>query len=117
MYEEYNALIRQCTWELVPCLSHKNIIGANGCVTSSTKWMVLLSRLKARFVAKSFHQQEGLNYSGPSYHLYTLWIVRQLVVSNAFLYGFVHEDIYGAVYRCCAFHQSSPRVQAQEWPL
>lgn len=39
MHNEYDALIRNNPWELVPCNRNENIIGANGCSKLSLSLM------------------------------------------------------------------------------
>lgn len=67
-----------------------------------------IERYKARLVTKGFHQQSGLNYDetfSPVVKAITIhtvlslavsqkWTIRQLDVHNAFLHGFLTEDVY-----------------------
>ena len=66
-----------------------------------------ISRCKARLVAKGFHQQYGIDFEEtfivikpPTVRmiLYLVvqfdWPLRQLDVSNAFLHGFLREEVY-----------------------
>lgn len=107
MEAEFNALIHNQTWELVPPASHKPI----GC-----KWVFRIKRkpdgtidkYKARLVAKGFHQQYGKDYFDTfspvtkpvtirtvlSIALSNNWPLRQLDVNNAFLQGTLHEEVY-----------------------
>ena len=67
-----------------------------------------LERLKARLVAKGFNQQEELDFletfspvikPGSIRTVLTVatvrrWPIRQLDVKNAFLHGFIHEEVF-----------------------
>ncbi|KAJ9560958.1 hypothetical protein OSB04_006118 [Centaurea solstitialis] len=106
MDQEFNALMKNGTWELVPP-SHPPI----GC-----KWIFRIKRdpdgtiakYKARLVVKGYLQQYGKDYfdtfspvSKPvtirtvlSIALYNRWPLRQLDVNNVFLHGTLHEEVY-----------------------
>ncbi|XP_021775485.1 uncharacterized protein LOC110739327 [Chenopodium quinoa] len=63
MDEEFNSLIRNKTWNLVPPSTSKNVIGC--------KWVFRIKRhpdgtikqYKARLVARGFHQRPGVDYN------------------------------------------------------
>ncbi|KAL6330627.1 hypothetical protein AAG906_003237 [Vitis piasezkii] len=63
MKEEYKALMRNHTWDLVPYQPQYNVVG--------NKWVFklkfhpdgTLNKHKARFVAKKFHQTPGVDFS------------------------------------------------------
>lgn len=108
MVVEFHALLRNGTWNLVPPKPTMNIVGC--------KWVYRIKRLadgsieryKARLFAKGFHQQHGIDYSEtfspvvkPTIIRLILsiavthgWPIHQLDVHNAFLNGYLDEDIY-----------------------
>ncbi|KAI5318258.1 hypothetical protein L3X38_037966 [Prunus dulcis] len=108
MTNEFNALLKNNTWTLVPSSPHHHIVGC--------KWVFKVKRLadgsveryKARLVAKGFHQQYGIDYYETfspvvkpttictvlSMAVYFGWPLRQLDVKNAFLHGVLNETIF-----------------------
>ncbi|GJQ90032.1 putative RNA-directed DNA polymerase [Tanacetum coccineum] len=108
MKEEYDALMKNETWSLVPRASNTNV--ADG------KWVYKLKRdkngvitcYKARFVAKGFRQQPGIDFHetfSPVVKSTTIravlslavtnnWPLRQLDVHNAFLHENLKEQVY-----------------------
>jgi hypothetical protein len=108
MEEELEALHRNQTWELVPRTPVMHVIGSKWVLKTKLKPDGSLDRLKARLVAKGYHQVDGLDYTETyspfikpgtirmvlSIALVNKWSIRQLDVKNAFLHGFVSEDIY-----------------------
>lgn len=108
MSEDFNAILQNNTFELVPPAEHQNIVG--------TKWIFKLKylpngsidRYMARFVAQGFHQQYGLDYSEtfrpvirtttirliPDIAVSRSWCIRQLDVNNAFLQRTLTEEVY-----------------------
>ena len=105
---EFNSLIENDTWELVPLPEGKSIVGnkwifkvkrdENGCV----------QRYKARLVAQGYSQTEGVDYNevfSPVVRITTIrsllalsnaknWEVHQMDVKTAFLQGNLEEEIY-----------------------
>lgn len=108
MSEEFDAQVRNHTWDLVPEPSNFNIIDC--------KWIFRIKYLpdgsidkhKARLVAKGFTQQPGIDYFdtfSPVIKSTTLrivldvavsrdWCLRQIDVNNAFLQGNLKEEVY-----------------------
>lgn len=107
MDDEFNALLHNGTWELIPSSGHKPI----GC-----KWVFRIKRnpdgsiakYNARLVAKGFLQQHGVSYFDTfspitkpvtirtvlSIALSMNWPLKQFDVNNAFLQGTLHETVY-----------------------
>ncbi|GKF03070.1 ribonuclease H-like domain-containing protein [Tanacetum coccineum] len=98
MYDEYNALVKNGTWILVPRSSDVNFVRS----------MWLLSRYKARLVANGSNQQHDVDFDetfSPFVKSVTIrtvlslavsrqWPIHQLDVKNSFLNGDLSETVY-----------------------
>ncbi|OMO61326.1 Integrase, catalytic core [Corchorus capsularis] len=60
MADEYNALLQNGTWELVPRNQAQNVVGCKWVFRIKRKKDGSMERLKARLVAKGFHQRPEL---------------------------------------------------------
>nr|CAD1818716.1 unnamed protein product [Ananas comosus var. bracteatus] len=108
MAEEFNALLKNHTWSLIPPPSNCNIIGCKWVYKVKQKSDGSVERFKARLVAKGHHQQEGLDYDDTfspvvkpqtirivlSLALSKEWPIMQLDVKNAFFHGTLNEEVY-----------------------
>jgi len=108
MTDELSALHNCGTWELVPLLSGKSIVGCRWVFAIKVGPDGTIDRLKARLVAKGYTQVFGLNYGDTfspvakmaSVRLFITmvvlqqWPLYQLDVKNAFLNGDLQEEIY-----------------------
>lgn len=106
--DEINALLKNNTWTLVPASPSQNPVGCKWIFRVKRHPDGSIERHKARLVAKGFHQQQGIDYDETFSHVIkpaTIrtvlciavsrgWSLRQLDVKNAFLHGFLNEDIY-----------------------
>ena len=113
MNVEFDALLRNGTWTLVAPSPTMNIVGCKWVFRIKRNADGSIDRYKARLVAKGFHQQPGVDF-GETYSpvvkpttICTVlsiavsfgWTIRQLDVQNvqnAFLHGFLSEDVYMA---------------------
>ncbi|KAH9688593.1 retrovirus-related pol polyprotein from transposon RE1 [Citrus sinensis] len=108
MQLEYDALIRNKTWNLVSMdLTHK-LVGCKWVFRTKYNSDGSVSKHKARLVAKGFHQTAGVDYSetySPVVKSSTVrvilslavmqgWNVRQIDINNAFLNRDLTEDVY-----------------------
>lgn len=105
---EYDALIKNKTWHLVPPQKGRNIIDCKWVYKIKRKADVSLDRCKARLVAKGFKQRYDIDYEdtfSPVIKSATIriimsiavskgWRLRQLNVQNAFLHGYLEEEVY-----------------------
>jgi hypothetical protein len=106
--EEYDALITNKTWYLVPSSRGQNIVDCKWVYKIKRKADGTIDHYKARLVAKGFKQQYGIDYEetfSPVIKSATIhvvlslaisrgWSLRQLDVKNAFLHGAMEEEVY-----------------------
>lgn len=108
MQEEYDTLIANHTWDLVPLPQGKNLVSCKWLYKTKVNANNEVSKFKARLVARGFSQIEGLDYNetfAPVAKMPTIkivialassmhWPIHQMDVKSAFLNGELHEEIY-----------------------
>jgi hypothetical protein len=108
MTEEYQSIIKNDVWEIVPRLKSKDVV--------SSKWLFKIKHVadgsiekyKARFVARGFSQKEGIDYEetfAPMARYTSIrtiislaakmkWKLHQMDVKTTFLNGVIEEEVY-----------------------
>ncbi|GJS77982.1 retrotransposon protein, putative, ty1-copia subclass [Tanacetum coccineum] len=108
MKEEYDALMKNETWSLVPRASNTNVVDGKWVYRLKRDKNGAITRYKARFVAKGFRQQPSIDFHetfSPVVKSTTIravlslavtndWPLRQLDIKNAFLHGNLKEQVY-----------------------
>ena len=108
MDDEYNALMENKTWHLVPHRKGINLIDCKWVYRIKKKADGTIDRYKARLVAKGFKQRYGIDYEdtfSPVVKAATIrlvlaisvsrgWSLRQLDVKNTFLHGVLEEEVF-----------------------
>ena len=108
MREEFDALQRNRTWQLVPRPPRANVITCKWVFRHKTRPDGSLERYKARWVVCGFRQRAGVDFTdtfAPVVKPDTIRVVLQLAVSraqpvhqldvsNAFLYGHLDEQVF-----------------------
>ena len=101
MAYEFNALVTNHTWDLVPPDPSKNLVGCKWVFKIKEKSNRTVERFKAHLVAQGFKQQARLDYDKAfslvvkpttirivlSIAICSGWAIRQLDVKNVFLHG------------------------------
>jgi hypothetical protein len=105
---EFDALLKNQAWTLVPSSSSHNLIGCKWVFRIKRHADGSIERFKAQLVAKGFHQQAGIDY-GETYSpvikpttvrailsiaISAGWYIRQIDIQNAFLHGQLSEDVF-----------------------
>ncbi|KAL2240118.1 UNVERIFIED_CONTAM: Retrovirus-related Pol polyprotein from transposon RE2 [Sesamum indicum] len=108
MKAEITALENNHTWSLVPLPAGKRPIGCKWVYKTKLRADGSVERYKARLVAKGFSQIAGVDYTdnfSPVAKPVTVrvllavaaaygWPLQQMDVNNAFLHGYLEEDLY-----------------------
>ncbi|GJZ21312.1 zinc finger, CCHC-type containing protein [Tanacetum coccineum] len=108
MNVEMEALNRNVTWYIIELPVGRKAIGCKWVFKVRYRCTGDVERFKARLVAKSFNQKEGIDYEKTFSRVVKIvtvrlmltdaiqykWPIYQLYINNAFLYGELVEDVY-----------------------
>ena len=108
MQDEFNALLQNQTWTLVPRPSGANVVSGKWVFRHKFHSDGSLSRYKARWVCRGYSQQHGIDFDETfspvvkpstirtvlSIAISSSWPIHQLDVKNAFLNGSLQETVY-----------------------
>jgi histone deacetylase 1/2 len=108
MKAEFDALLKNQTWTLMPLPSDRQAIGCKWVFRTKENPDGSINKYKARLVAKGFHQQHGFDFNetfSPVIKPITIrlilslaisykWPLKQLDINNAFLNGTLEEEVY-----------------------
>lgn len=108
MNTEFDALMSNSTWHLVPPRPGQNVIDCKWVYKVKRLADASIDRYKARLVAKGFKQRYGLDYEdtfSPVVKAATIrlvlslavsnnWSICQLDIQNVFLHGVLEEDVF-----------------------
>ncbi|SMY29126.1 unnamed protein product [Zymoseptoria tritici ST99CH_1A5] len=108
MKSEYNSLLENDTWEIVPRPTDRKVLGSRWVFKRKLGPKGTVAKRKSRFVVKGYSQVYGLDFDetyastvkAPSYRLLFAaqakygWKCHQMDIVTAFLNGDVEHDIY-----------------------
>jgi hypothetical protein len=107
MKAEFSALVSNHTWTLVPRPTNQKVVRNKWVFKLKQRADGTIDRYKARLVAKGFDQEAGVDFHetfSPVIKPATIrlvlalavhfhWVVHQLDISNAFLHGYLEEEV------------------------
>ena len=107
MTQEYQALLKNKTWTIVPPNLSFNVLVCKWIYCTKLHVDGSIERRKARLVAKGYHQQSGLDFhetfnpivKAPTIQLILLvvvargWPLHQIGIQNAFLHGTLTDQV------------------------
>jgi hypothetical protein len=108
MVEEYDSIVKNCAWEIVPRSVDKLVVGLRWIYKVKQAANGSVEKYKARFVAQGFSQNEGIDYnetfapvgryssirSIPALSAQMGWCIHQMDVKIVFLNGIIEEEVY-----------------------
>ena len=108
MIEEYNSIMKNDVWEIVPRLTRKSVVMSRWLYKINHAADGSIEKYKAISVARGFTQKEGIDYDETFAHVARYitirtiislavvfeWKLHQMDVKIAFLNGKIDEEVY-----------------------
>ena len=108
MEKEYESIVRNSAWEIVPRPVGKSVVGSRWICKVKQAADGSVKKYKARFVARGFSQIEGFDYEetfAPITQYSSIrtilslsaqmgWHIHQMDVKTVFLNGIIEEEVY-----------------------
>ena len=108
MVEEYDSIVRNSAWEIVPRPEGKSVVGLRWIYKVKQAADESVEEYKARFFAQGFSQIEGIDYEETfalvaryssirtilALSVQMGWNSHQMGVKTAFLKGVIEEEVY-----------------------
>eukprot|EP00253_Pinus_taeda_P006802 PITA_06802 len=108
MVQEYDSIVRNSAWEIVPRPEGKSMVGSRWTYKVKQVADGSVEKYKARFVARGFSEIEGIDYEetfAPVARYSSIqmilallaqmgWHIHQMDVKNAFLNRIIEEEVY-----------------------
>ena len=108
MVEEYDSIVRNSAWEIVPRPVDKSVVGSRWIYKVKQVADGSVEKYKARFVAWGFSQIEGIDYEetfAPVARYSSIrtilalsaqmgWHIHQMDVKTVFLNGIIEKEVY-----------------------
>jgi hypothetical protein len=107
MIEEYQSIIKNDVWDVVPRPKEKSIVSSKWIYKTKHSTYGSIEKYKARFVARGFSQKEGIDYEetfAPVARYTSIrttlaiatvmkWKIHQMDVKTTFLNGVVEKEV------------------------
>ena len=108
MVEEYDSIMKNQVWEVVPRPQGKKVLGSRCIYKVKHATDGSVEKYKARFVAKGSSQKQGIDYEEtfvPVVRYSSIWTiislaaemgwrVHQIDIKTTFLNGVIEEEVY-----------------------
>ena len=108
MVEEYDSMMRNSVWDVVPRLGDKSVVTSRWLYKVKQAANGSIEKHKVRFVARGFSQVEGIDYNetfAPVTRYSSIrsilpvsaqigWQIHQMDVKTTFLNGEIEEEVY-----------------------